>query len=152
MGGRSKREETDVYRWLIRVDVWWKPTQYCKAIILQLKINKFFKKWVRGERSENSFCLPSSVCTTESYCQGDGKPHNATWSQRPALMMWALQTASRSNELLLDCVKQAHTHTHTHTSTHTELLFRFKRKNDTILIWTKYWKTYFWLENSCLIL
>ena len=24
--------------WLIHVDVWQKPTQYCKAIILQLKI------------------------------------------------------------------------------------------------------------------
>ena len=28
---------------LIHVDVWQKPTQYCKAIILQLKINKFKK-------------------------------------------------------------------------------------------------------------
>ena len=25
--------------WLIHVDVWQNPTQYCKAIILQLKIN-----------------------------------------------------------------------------------------------------------------
>ena len=33
---------TYVYLWLIHVDVWQKPTQYCKAIILQLKIN--FKK------------------------------------------------------------------------------------------------------------
>ena len=29
---------------LIHVDVWQKPTQHCKAIILQLKIHKFFKK------------------------------------------------------------------------------------------------------------
>ena len=28
-----------VYLWLIPVDVWQKPTQYYKAIILQLKIN-----------------------------------------------------------------------------------------------------------------
>ena len=28
---------------MIHVDVWQKPTQYCKAIILQLKINKFLK-------------------------------------------------------------------------------------------------------------
>ena len=34
--------KTYVYLWLIHVDVWQKPTQYCKAIILQLKIN--FKK------------------------------------------------------------------------------------------------------------
>ena len=27
-----------VYLWLIHVDIWKKPTQYCKAIILELKI------------------------------------------------------------------------------------------------------------------
>ena len=43
MGGRFKREGMYVYLWLIHVDVWQKPTQYCKAIILQLKINTFLK-------------------------------------------------------------------------------------------------------------
>ena len=33
----------NVYLWLIRVDVWQKPTYFCKAIILQLKITKFKK-------------------------------------------------------------------------------------------------------------
>ena len=42
VGGRFKREGTYVYLWLIHVDVWQKPTQYCKAIIIQLKMNKFF--------------------------------------------------------------------------------------------------------------
>ena len=42
-GGRFKREETHVNLWLIHVDVWQKPTQHCKAITLQLKIN-FLKK------------------------------------------------------------------------------------------------------------
>ena len=37
VGGRFKREGTYVYLWLIHVDVWQKPTQYCKAIIFQLK-------------------------------------------------------------------------------------------------------------------
>ena len=32
-----------VYLWLIHVDVWQKPSQYYKAVILQLKI-KFLKK------------------------------------------------------------------------------------------------------------
>ena len=32
-----------LYLWLIHVVVWQKPTQYCKAIILQSKIN-FLKK------------------------------------------------------------------------------------------------------------
>ena len=44
VGGWSGRgrEGTSVYLWLIHVDVWQKPAQYWKAIILQLKINKFF--------------------------------------------------------------------------------------------------------------
>ena len=39
-GGRFKKEGTCVQLWLIHVDVWQKSNQYCKAIILQLKINK----------------------------------------------------------------------------------------------------------------
>ena len=42
--GKFKREGTYVYLWLINVDIWQKPTHYCKAIILQLKINIFYKK------------------------------------------------------------------------------------------------------------
>ena len=41
VGGKFKKEKTYVYLWLTDVDVWWKPTQYCKEIILQLKINQF---------------------------------------------------------------------------------------------------------------
>ena len=44
VGGRFKREGTWVYLRLIHADVWQKPTQYYKAIILQLKINKRKKK------------------------------------------------------------------------------------------------------------
>ena len=33
-----KSEGTYVYLWLIHVNVWQKPSQHCKAIILQLKI------------------------------------------------------------------------------------------------------------------
>ena len=41
-GGRGfKKEGTYVYLCLIHVDVWQKSTQHYKAIILQLKINKF---------------------------------------------------------------------------------------------------------------
>ena len=43
VGGRVKKEGTCVYLWLIHIDVWQKPTQHCKAIILQLKINTFKK-------------------------------------------------------------------------------------------------------------
>ena len=37
MGGRFKREGMYVYLWLIHVDIWQKPTKFCKAIIYQLK-------------------------------------------------------------------------------------------------------------------
>ena len=39
-GGRLKREGTYVYLWLNHIVVWQKSTQYCKEIILQLKILK----------------------------------------------------------------------------------------------------------------
>ena len=38
-----RSEGTYVYLWLIHVAVWQKPTQYCKAIILQSKIKGFLK-------------------------------------------------------------------------------------------------------------
>ena len=37
-------EGAHVYLCLIHAGVWQKPTQYCKAIILQLKINNLKKK------------------------------------------------------------------------------------------------------------
>ena len=43
VGGRFMREGIYAYLRLIHVAVWQKPTQHCKAIILQLKINKFLK-------------------------------------------------------------------------------------------------------------
>ena len=48
VGGRLKKEGSHVYLWLTHVDVWQRPTQYCEATFLQLKIKKF-----RG-REENS--------------------------------------------------------------------------------------------------
>ena len=42
VGERFKWKGKYVYLLLIRVAVWQKPTQYCKATILQIKIN--FKK------------------------------------------------------------------------------------------------------------
>ena len=48
VGRRFKRDRTYIYiyiyihLWVIHADVWQKPIQYCKAIILQLEIH--FKK------------------------------------------------------------------------------------------------------------
>ena len=48
VGGRFSREGICVYLWLIHVDERQRPTQYCKAIILQLKINAFRKGTCSG--------------------------------------------------------------------------------------------------------
>ena len=57
--GKFKREGAYVYPWLIHVDVRQKATLYCKAIILQLQINKFkFKERIR-KKKEWAVALPS---------------------------------------------------------------------------------------------
>ena len=38
-----------MYLCLTHVDIWQKPTQYFKAIIFQLKINKFLKESIMEE-------------------------------------------------------------------------------------------------------
>ena len=43
-GGRFKKEGAWVYQRLIHVEVWQKPTQYYRTIILQLKVNLIIKK------------------------------------------------------------------------------------------------------------
>ena len=63
VGGRFRREEPYVYLWLIYVDVWQKPTQFCKAVIFQLK-NKFkIKKITCGFELS---CL--ILCTLLLFC------------------------------------------------------------------------------------
>ena len=45
VGGRFEREGTYIYLWQVHLDVWQKPTQFCKAIILQLKKNEKKKEY-----------------------------------------------------------------------------------------------------------
>ena len=47
-----------MYQWLIHVDIWQKPTCYCKAIILQLKINKFNYIYIRRSSLAGGVWLP----------------------------------------------------------------------------------------------
>ena len=44
MGGSFKREEINVYLWLIHVEIWQKAIKFCKAIILQLKNKLILQK------------------------------------------------------------------------------------------------------------
>ena len=54
VGGRFRKEGTYVliYLWLIYVDICQKPIQYCKAIILQLKINKILKQRKKAKKKK----------------------------------------------------------------------------------------------------
>ena len=64
MRGRFKREGTNVCLWQIHVDVWQKATQYCKAIICQLKISKFKSIYARDLGEEESTGLEVAICQT----------------------------------------------------------------------------------------
>ena len=48
VGGRFKRETTYIYLCLIPVEVWQKPSQYCKVTLLQLKINRKMYMMIAG--------------------------------------------------------------------------------------------------------
>ena len=48
-----------VYLWLTHVDVWQKPTQYCKAIIIQLK--KIDLNKIKEIMNRNHICEELSV-------------------------------------------------------------------------------------------
>ena len=67
MGGKFKREEKYVYLWWIHIDVWLKPTAYCKAIILQIKINNFLKMPAKNQKL---LChrFPVEVIWSKSFC------------------------------------------------------------------------------------
>ena len=67
VGGRFKREGTYVYLCLIHVDVWQKPTQFCKAFIPQILhiyiyIYIYLKKEeMPYEREREVFWLPNLI-------------------------------------------------------------------------------------------
>jgi len=54
VGGRFRRDRIYVYLWLIHAVVGQKPTQHCKAIIFQLKVNlkNIFLKTIASSSSE----------------------------------------------------------------------------------------------------
>ena len=50
VGGRLTREGTYVYLWLIHIDIWQKPTQYCNYPSIK-------NKSIKGENVESAFPL-----------------------------------------------------------------------------------------------
>ena len=68
-------EGTCMYIWVIHTDVWQKPTQYCKAITLQLKINILILKMSPPQKVKRATRILTSrkdVCLTQhvpnSFC------------------------------------------------------------------------------------
>ena len=77
--GKFSRERTYVYLWLIHADIWQKPTQYCKAIILQLKMkkkNEVYKTNAREgvEKRELSYIAGGN----RSWCSHSGKQYGSS--------------------------------------------------------------------------
>ena len=68
--GGFRMDRTWIYLWLIHVDVWQKPTQYPKAIILQLKVNKL-KKIKQGQPLENSPGGQESQVSSDNLSRGN---------------------------------------------------------------------------------
>ena len=55
MGGTFKREGTCVYLWLIQVDVWQKPIQFCKAVVQLLScVQLFATPWTAARQASLS--------------------------------------------------------------------------------------------------
>ena len=59
-GGALRREWSCVHLWLIHADVGQKPTQYRRAIILQVKMNKWFKDKTRDLTMEAKSIKPQA--------------------------------------------------------------------------------------------
>ena len=73
-GGREVQGGgSSVYLWLIHVDVWQKPIQHCKAIIVQLKINlEKIKTLYEGKNNDIHMTCP--------YTQNVVQNYNASWT------------------------------------------------------------------------
>ena len=66
-GVQFKREGTYVYLWLIHADAWQKPTQFCKAVIFQLKINTLIKNKEKKERATVPNKMIYKILKTKSF-------------------------------------------------------------------------------------
>ena len=94
LGGRWKGDSgwgTHVYPWLIHVNIWQKPLQYCKIISLQLKqIDYFFlmkqllkkkkkNKGVESLRGDEAGLEPGTLCCSAAKL---APGHTSSWATR----------------------------------------------------------------------
>ena len=128
VGGNFKREGTYASLWLIHITVWQKPTQHYKAIILQSKIQTFFKKvrqslsargliiwteqnqttWVTwGMASQTAWYQRVEEVGTNSR-QRFKKKHNTLRGLAKAFLFWPIHTSqiSSSTTFFLAVIKE----------------------------------------------
>ena len=67
MGGSFKSEGAYVYLWLIHVDAWQKPEQYCKAIIQLKKKKHDVEKHQNIKLAKNYTWVTNSFKDTQLY-------------------------------------------------------------------------------------
>ena len=91
-GGSRGRRHT-LYLWLIHADVWQKPAQYSKAIITQLKENKFEKKENEVAQSCLTLCDPMD-------CSLPGSSVHGIFQAR--VLEWVVISFSRGSSRLRD--------------------------------------------------
>ena len=109
VGEKVKREETSVSLWLIHADVWQKSTQYCKAIILQLKISIFFLSFLVIIPYTDSFCRKvRGQITDKRRTQLLNSSSSTTLSHSPSLFLFVFFSPSWRYKALvglpMDCV------------------------------------------------
>ena len=81
--------------WLIPVDVWQKSTQYCKAIILQLKISIFFLSFLEIIQYKESFCRKiRGQITDKRRTQLLNSSSSTTLSHSPSLFLFVFFSPS----------------------------------------------------------
>lgn len=90
VGWRFKRKWTYLYLWLLHTVIWQKPTHYCRAIILQLKVDKLKKKSVSGQPGcgETWLVIPGpqrGLGVWEEESEGSARPSKLSCLHDPAL-------------------------------------------------------------------
>ena len=73
--GGGFRMGTHVHPWLIHVNVWQKPPQYCKVISLQLKLINFKKRKKKHEDREQTYGHGERVGEGEMYGESNMETH-----------------------------------------------------------------------------
>jgi hypothetical protein len=113
-----------IYLWQIHVDVWQKPTQFCKAIILQLKNKQLFFKKLYGQKKwdwlhklytkiiyytnfKQDILIMKPLYqlnrnTEKKICCVKGEGYKFIWNKSPIYLAWFVRKRSVSHSVASD--------------------------------------------------